>query len=259
MLSIAIKNIKGLFKNIGFLIFLIVVPLFQIELIKMISDNSAEVINNQPSQGFVEMIIISNTKNAFLVQLFSTGIIVQFLLKAGVLAAAMIVKERQDNTLMRIYASPISKIKILTGIFIGHSISVLLVVSVLIGATFFIFNVSWGDSWFNVFIVTLFAVYVSTALAFVISGVFKSSKVAGGVSSVIIIVMTFMSGGFIQTDKLNLVSKFTINMWISDAYMKLMEGKTLLSVSQNLIILGLIGTLLMLISVMIYKGEGIYE
>lgn len=257
--SIAYKNIKMMYKNVLFLIFLVVVPIFQISLINMIVENAAKSENAGLAQGFVEISIISKGATMLAIGEFSTGIVVQFILLAGILAGAMIVGEREDNTLMRIFAAPISKIKILSGILIGHSVIILTVSAVIIIAVKLFFGISFGNSWIDIGIVTLFAVYVSAALAFLITGVFKSPKIAGAIMSVVIIIMTFLSGGMIPGKQFDEISKFTINKWISDSYQKLMEGNSLASISTNLLIIGIIGTIFMIIAAVVYRRESIYE
>lgn len=256
---IAYKNIKMMYKNILFLIFLVAVPIFQISLIKMIVDNAAKAESSRVPQGFVEISIISKGTTMFAIGEFSTGIVVQFILLAGILAGAMIVKEREENTLIRIFAAPISKIKILSGILVGHAIIILTISAVIIIAVKLLFGISFGNSWIDIGIVTIFAVYVSSGLAFLITGVFKSPKIAGAIMSVVIIIMTFLSGGMIPGKQFDDISKFTINKWISDSYLKLMEGNSLSSISKNLLIIGIMGTVFMTIAAVVYRRESIYE
>lgn len=256
MWHIAFKNIKTMSKNVLFLFFLIQSPLFMIFLIKMMEDNIEKT--GGAAESLVEMVVLTQAHNGYLTQAFASGLLAQFLLIAGVIAAAMVVTEREQNTLMRIVATPITKTKILVGIFISHCVIVLAICILIIGLSYFLFDIYWGE-WLLVIVVTLFSVYVAAALAFVISGVFKNPKVTGGVMSAVIIAMTFMSGSFVQGPQFDVLSKFTINKWISDAYVRLMEGNGLESIGSNLLILGIMGTVLMLIASILYRKETIYE
>lgn len=255
MWAIAIKNFKSIGKNIFLLMFLLITPLLMIYLIKMMENNVSVVDSN----GYVEMVILSVGGNGYLTQTFTAGLLVQFLLIAGIMAAAMVVEEREQNTLIRIMAAPVSKLKVLVGIFIGHALTTLTVSAALIGLTYSIFDITWGSSWFNLFIVTLFAVYVAASMAFCVSGLFKSPKVTGAVMSAVIIAMTFMSGYFIQGPQFDTLSKFTINKWITDAYIQLMKGNGLREIVGEISILGVMGTVFMLFAVKLYRRENIYE
>lgn len=254
VLTIAKKNIRMLFRNVLFIIFLIVIPIVMVFFIDMIMDNA--VVTND-SHSFVETVILKQNNN--FTQTYTTGILVQFMLIASVLAASMVVTERENNTLMRMFIAPISKLKIIFGMLIGHSVFVTIIASLIIGLTSILFGIDWGDSWINIIIVTVFAVYVATSLSFIVSGIFKNGKVAGSVMSIIVVIMTFLSGSMVQDDKFNVISKFTINKWISDAYLKLMSGGTLESIRTNIFILVIMGTFFMLIASILYRKENIYE
>lgn len=257
MWSIAYKNIKDMFRDIFLLGFLIIIPLFLIGIISNMSKGGQVLQSN--SNSLVELVILSPSKGNVFVESFATTTLVQFTLMGSMIAGSMLVGEREKNTLLRMFAAPIKKSHMLSGILIGHSIVVLLLSgSIIIGSKLF-FGVSFGNSPLNVFIVTLLGVYVATSLAFILSGIFKSSKVAGIVSSFIVIFMTFASGGFSEGDKFETISKFTINKWISEAYLKLMEGGNLLSIKTNLIVLAIMGTVFMVIATNIYRRENIYE
>ncbi len=258
-LIIAKKNLKMLFRNGLFILFLTVVPIFMIYFMKMSTDSAAIAINNSAGAGLVEMIFLKSNTDDFLVQTFQSGLLVQFLLLASVIAGAMIVGEREENTLMRMFIAPVSKLKILTGMLIGHLVFVMIVASAIILGTHIISDIYWGSSWGNIMIVTLFAVYVGTSLAFIVSGIFKKGKTAGAVMSIVVIAMTFLSGGFVQGEHLDVISKFTVNRWISDAYTKLMSGGSFEDILINISILAIMGTVFMFIALIIYRKENIYE
>lgn len=259
MFTIANKNLKMLFRSVLFIIFIIGIPIFMIYFMKMTIDNTSVLINSSQSQDFIEMVVLSPSKDNFFLQAFASGILVQFLLIASTITASMVVSERENNTLMRMFIAPITKVKMLAGISIGHTVFFLVITFVIILTTYFLFGISWGSSWISIMIITLLAAYVATALAFVITGIFKNGKTTAVVMSIVISIMTFMSGSIVQGEKFNLVSKFTLNKWIADAYLRLMTGQTLANLLPNILTLGIIGTVFMIIAVMIYRKEGIYE
>lgn len=256
---IARKNLKMLFRNGLFLLFLTVIPIFMMYLVGMTADSAAGAINNSIGTGLVELVFLKPNSDDFLIQTFQSGLLVQFLLLASVIAGAMIVGEREDNTLMRMFISPISKLKILLGMLIGHLVFVTIVALVIILGTYVIADIHWGNSLGSIMIVTLFAVYVGTSLAFIVSGIFKKSKTAGAVMSIVVIAMTFLSGGFVQGEHLETISRFTVNRWISDAYAKLMSGGSFENILVNISILAIMGTVFMSIALMIFRKENIYE
>ena len=256
VLYIAHKNIKAMFQNIPFLIFLIIMPLFQVYFINMMTDTQDFA---KPLYNYVEMVILNPSQNNALIQVYTSGILVQFLLIAGILAGAMVISEKENNTLARTFSTPVTRGQVLGGILSGHTINVMLITMIIIVSTHLLFDVNWGNSWFNVFVVSLFAVYVAATLAFIVSGLFKNGKLAGGVMSAVVIVMTFMSGGIIQGEQFDKISNFTINKWISEAYLKLMEGGTISDIKTNLLVLGIMGSIFLITAYIVYKKENIYE
>ncbi len=257
-LTIAKKNLKLLFGNVLFIIFLIVMPILMLYFMKM-TINNIDPIDNSIGTGFVEMVFLESGTGDSLIQMLYSGILVQFLLLASVIAGAMVVGEREDNTLMRMFAAPISKLKILVGILIAHLVFVLLVTFAIIAGTHLLLDIYWGSSLGSIMIVALFAAYVGTSLAFIVSGIFKTSKTAGAVMSIVVVAMTFLSGGFVQGQQLDTISKFTVNRWIAEAFVKLMSGGVFEDILINISILAVMGTVFLLIALIIYRKENIYE
>ncbi len=260
LIRLAVKNAKAILSNYLIIAFIILMPIMQLYMIKLITDNAAAAAAGMDAyQGFVDIVLTSKVNYGNLMEVYSSGILVQFILLTGMIAGSMMITEREQKTMLRLCSVPISKLKLLSGMLLGHSAVLFIITSVIILITRVAFDVSWGSSWINVLLVTVFAVFSAAAMAFLISGLFRSSKVAGGVMSMVVIGMTFMSGGIIQSDSLDVVSNFTINKWISEAYLSLMQGNGLESIAVNLLVLAAIGGTMMLIASMIYRRENLYE
>lgn len=254
---LAKKNFLDIFKNYLILALLILMPIMQLYMIYSITNSFSELSVEENVQ-WVELIILSTVNMDNMLQIYAAGIMVQFLLMTGMIAGSTIIKEREQHTMIRIYTAPISKLNMLLGISLGNAAVIFLISVILILFTFVVFDVYWG-AWMGVLIVTFVAVFVATAMSLLISGLFKSSKVAGGVMSLVVIGMTFLSGDLIQSEKLELISLFTINRWISNSYYQLMMGNSLLDISINLCVLILIGAVLLFASILVYRKEDMYE
>lgn len=260
VLSIANKNIKEIFKNIYLLLFLIAVPLMQIYIINIVSEKASTDMSSLPEGAFTKIVLLGgNIESISLTQKFASGILVQFLLLTAMIAASTIVSERENKTLIRLFVAPLSKLKLLIGILLGHSVVVLFVTSAIILLTKIVFKINWGNSLINLVAVILICVYVTAALAFLISVIFKSAKLAGGIMSVVVVIMTFLSGSFNPQAEPSTLSNFTINKWMADSFLAIMEGKGLNSIFINIAVLIGIGTLFLILSSMIYRKENIYE
>lgn len=257
MFSLAYKNIKASVNNFFMMVFMIAVPLMQIGLIKKVMDNTAAA-QAPAGNRLVEVVTLTASGGSSAIQNFAATILVQFTLMASMFAGAMLVSERENNTLVRLFSAPITKIRLLMGILIGHFITVMLIAAAIIISSAVIFKVEWGSVPL-VALISMFAVFVGTSMAFVISGAFKTAKLAGVASSLAIILMTFMSGGYSTNSEPGRLSYFTINRWICDAYVKVMGGQKIDNIIIDLIAMAVIGIIFMISAAVIYRKENIYE
>lgn len=256
--DIALKQVKFLFTNPFIIVFLIVFPSLQLLLFKTVLSGANIVdVNNQ----FIKITLLSEYQSNTMMDIFSSGVLVQFLLIASVISAGIIIKEKEDKTLLRLYTLPINKAHILSGFVLGLIIEIMLIASVILMGSYYFLKINWGGSWFELFVVTIVSTFVAASLGIFIAGVFKNSKKAGGIMSFVVIGMSFlsgdMSGGTSPIFKKTEV--FTLNKWISDCYEGLMQGKSLYELSINLLIIILLGISFLVISFYLFSKEGSYE
>lgn len=257
--NIAYKNIKSVLGNLVLLPMLIGMPIFQIIMMTSMLEG---IVPEEVSTGvrqFTEIVVLSTGSSVSYSNLFAASTLVQFLLIAGIVVSAIIVDEKKEKTLMRTFAAPVEKIKIILGNVFGQLIIMLAVAGVIIAITNLFLGIQWGGSWLNVLLVALLLIYVSIAMGLVFSAMFKDAKLANGIMSFVIIIMTFLSGGFTFSENFDTVSKFTINKWAFDALGKLMEGSGFRDIALNLGVLGIVGTVLILIASVLYRRENVYE
>jgi ABC-2 type transport system permease protein len=244
VLSIIRKNLRSDFSNIIYIGLTLgfVIQLFAMDLV---AKNFPKPISSGEITGFVQNFILGNIIVTDISQSYAAGLLSVFLLLSGAIAAGRLASERGENTLMRIYSLPVSKAKILTGFIISNCISISVMAAVLIGFCRFAMGIDWGQSYIGVALLTLSGVFLSTAMSFAFSAMFKSSRAASGILAVIIVVTTFFSAPFdpYRTGRIGfsgLLMRFTMNDWLHEGYVKLMAGQPLSSVISNILpILGL--------------------
>jgi ABC-type multidrug transport system permease subunit len=208
---------------------------------------------------FIKVIVLGNTVNLPMIQLFTASTMVQFLLISGIIAAVMIVTQREDKTLMRVFSCPVSHGSIILGNLLGLSTVILIVAMIFIAITSMLLGISWGGSWLNIVIVTVFVIYAAASMGFLFSAIFRNVKLAGPIMSFVVMTMTFFSDSFTFSGQMDATARFTLNKWAYSAYNGLMEGRNLDAVYNNLLILGLSGTALLIIAILLYRRERIYE
>ncbi|MCX8132202.1 MAG: ABC transporter permease [Clostridia bacterium] len=254
---IAVKKIKTMLLNPVMMLILVGLPLFQMFIMKTILGSFNVDNSGQKAEGFVEVTLVG--LKISLTSLNAASTLVQFLLVTGVIGASLFIQEREKNILVRIFSVPVRKSHIVLGNLIGQVLVTALVAAVIITLSRIALGIDWGESWLGVFVVTLFVLYVSTALGFIFSGLFRSFKVANGVMIFLIMFMTFLSGGFSLDEQFDATSRFTINKWAFDAYAKLMDGQPIWNVVTNLAVLAVIGTVLLIAACIVNRRENIYE
>lgn len=213
--------------------------------------------------GFAKFNYIKPLKKITSMQYFSSSILVMFMMLTGILGAGNILKEREDNTLMRVIAAPVSEINLLLGKFIGNTFLSFMQFGIIMAVTKYVFKVNWGDSNLTLFLITLSIVFVSVSMGFLLSFLFKTEKMVSGIMSMAILFMSFIGGSFTPIKEkgiLNTISYFTVNKWGFEAYQKLMMGEMKNSINTNILVLFAIGSILFMTSLIIFKKRGsIYE
>lgn len=234
------------------------VPIFQIFIMsKIFTEIESNVAFN--TESVVELVFLGTGKPTSMVQEFAVAILVMYVLISGIIAATTIISEKEEHTLMRIFTAPIKKSQFIIGSLIGQATLLFFNSFTIIYISYLLFNVDWGTSLGGLAFATSLLGFVSLSMAFVAGGLFKNSKIASGVLSFVIVVMTFISGGLTQNGGFGLASKFTINWWGFDLYMKVIEGNPLANSSFSIIVLTTVGVILTLLAIFIYGRENIYE
>lgn len=263
MLSIINKNIKNDLKSPVNLLILIA---FMLELVGMniisgqFSDISTEIVRT----GFVETIILGKFATIKTAQGYAGGLISIFILFMGGIGVGKLATEREENTLMRMYSAPVSKVKILISYVVSTGLFIMFMSFFLMAFCKIAMGIEWGNSLTGIFLLTLSGVFVSVCMGFAFCAFFKTSKAAIGVFSVVIIVMSFFSAPFDpyrtgRTGISALMQKFTLNDLLHSGYVKIMSGKSVTSIIPNILILFIIGILMLCAALYLYRKENFYE
>ena len=124
----------------------------------------------------------------------SLGFAVMFLLFLLVEGAALILEERQKNTLPRLLTTPTSKYAILSGKIIGLFMSGVVQVTILIAAGVFLFKVDWGRE--PLPLIVLMAVYIlcGAAMGVFIASLSRTTAQMQSLAPILIISMAMVGG-----------------------------------------------------------------
>jgi len=193
------------------------------------------------------------------VQYYAAMMLVMFLLYSGMAAGISIANEKQSGTLERLLAMPIRPFTWLAGKLIGNILLAIAQIFVVIGFTAIVYGVEWGNVWGAVAICIL-VVWISMLLAVIITRFAGNERSVTAIFNVVIVVMTFISGGFTPqvVGLMGGVETLTINYWATDGLMNIMYDGTWAVASEQFTILAIIGLGLTGIAILVLRRGKLY-
>ena len=155
-----------------------------------------------------------------------SGYLVMFVFFAAAVAAEIIVRERQNNTLERLLASSVTKGSILGGVYTGTAVRGLIQILIFWVAGLLIFNVDLGLAPAAVIILSVLMVLMSAAFAVMLATLVRTQRSAGSLAVVTALVLAPLGGCwwplFIMPRWLQTVAKISPHAWATTGFNKLM-------------------------------------
>ncbi|MEW9697891.1 ABC transporter permease [Paenibacillus sp. SI8] len=194
-------------------------------------------------------------------QYYAASMLIMFLLYSGMSTAIGLQNERDRHTLARLNALPISNLHILLGKVLGNALISLMQAIVIIAATMLFYGVDWGHSFVMLFLVCAIAIIVSMSLAIIVMNLAGSTKAISTIFQVIILVMTFLSGGFtpLPDGFLQRLGEFTVNYWGMQSLFRIMLSSDSAVIAHHVLILAAVGAGLVVVSLIAYRKAGYHE
>ncbi|MNI30446.1 ABC-2 family transporter protein [compost metagenome] len=224
--------------------------------------NSSAAGNTTPEQSVVKIGKLSSSNSDFTSnQYYAASMLIMFLLYSGMTGAISLMKEKERHTLARLNAMPIREEHIIIGKMSGNGFIAMLQSILIITVTSWLYDVDWGQSYVALSIVCLLLILASMSLA-VIGMMFSgSSKSVSSFFQTIILVMTFLSGGFSPLPEgfLHTLGQFTINHWALQSFLRMMLHSDVSTIINKITILGAIGVGLLIISLAAFRKVGYHE
>ncbi|MCX7749891.1 MAG: ABC transporter permease [Clostridia bacterium] len=256
--KIAVKNIKFVMSNLFIVPAVILFHIIQFVVSKNAYENFMGTYDNGLPQ-FAVIEILNGQKSINALHFYSAATLTQLVLTLSIVAASLIASDFENNTIQRVLVSPVRKISIIIGNFIGYFAVTLFIAISYVVLVYFLFGFKWGEAYFGMFVTTLILAFTGTSLSIFLSGIFKSVKIAASVSAFLVVIMAFSSGGISAGMQFNAISKFTVNRWAFDAYMNCLDGQPIAYNAQSYLILFLIGFLLLGAATILFMRRKIYE
>jgi ABC-2 type transport system permease protein len=194
-------------------------------------------------------------------QYYAASMLIMFLLYSGMGAAISMLREKETHTLMRLNSMPIPEVQLMLGKIVGNSLISLLQAIIIIGATTAFYHVNWGHSYGMLLIVCLLTITASMSLAIIGTMLARSVKSVTSIFQFLIIVMTFLSGGYSPLPEgfMQRIGEFTVNHWALQSMLRMMLGSSDSLIVQHVVVLVCIAAGLMIISLGAYRKAGYHE
>ncbi|MDT0126165.1 ABC transporter permease [Paenibacillus sp. RRE4] len=191
-------------------------------------------------------------------QYYAAAMLAMFMLYSGMTTVNSLFTERDKQTLARLQATPVGNGVIFAGKIAGNSLLAFLQAIIIIVMTNLLFGVNWGGYPWLIVLICVLITLASMTLGIIVALVSKNAASANALMQGIIIVMTFISGGFtpIAIDFVQRISEFTVNHWALQSFLSMMLGATLQEVMHNIFMLGAVCAVLAAAAAVIYRKVG---
>lgn len=188
-------------------------------------------------------------------QYYSVAYLIMFLLFSGMSAAISLIDERDQGTMLRLYAMPVSLNAILFGKLTGISLFAFLQASIIVAFTKFVYGVDWGVNYGGIALICILVSVASICFAVIVASFLRSRRAIDSTFTLLVTCMTFVSGGMIPDlgSSIQRLGKFTINHWANDALRQIMSGGSLADSWREVVILGAITFVLLWISAIRFR------
>ena len=193
---------------------------------------------------------------------FAPGMALMFLMYTVSYGGRSILSERAQGTLPRLMISPTETAQILGGKVVGIFFMGAAQMGILILASTLFFQVKWGDS-AGLIVLILAAVFGASGWGMLITAFARSPEQVGSIGSAIMLIFGIMGGSFISLEQfpplMRTISKITPNAWGLDGFTTLALGGNLSNLTEPVIALLIMGSVLFAISVFLFRRNGLMQ
>ncbi|WP_254450565.1 ABC transporter permease [Cohnella herbarum] len=188
-------------------------------------------------------------------QYYSVAYLIMFLLYSGMTGAISLSEERDKGTLLRLYAMPVSLNAMLFGKLMGVIFFAFIQAAIIVLFTKGIYGVDWGGNYGGIALICVLVSMATVCFAVILASFIRSRRAIDSIFSLLILVMTFLSGGMISDlgPTIRQLGKFTLNHWANEALRTMMAGGTWQDSWHFVAILSVITALLLGLSIVRFR------
>ncbi|MFS1513334.1 ABC transporter permease [Chengkuizengella sp. SCS-71B] len=176
------------------------------------------------------------------------GFMIMFLMGLIVSSVTLILEDRANQTMMRIYAAPIQRYEIVLGHFLGSFLIGSLQVIFLLMFTKYIVGFEYGVSFGKLLLILLFFMLASMGIATAIASTVNNIKILSNITPLIVVPTCMIGGCFwpieIMPDFMQKLANIVPQKWTIEAVEKMAMGQSLSDVSMHFLVLFLFAVIL---------------
>lgn len=196
----------------------------------------------------VTQLDVEPEKQISMIDYYAAGQTGMFLLFGAMFGAFGFVKERREQTLARMLATPANKVDIVGGKSLGILAVAVCQFLVLFIGTRFLFGVDWGPTPVGIVLVGVAEAFAATGLAMTLSALGRTERAIGGIGPTVIMLFSALGGSMVPAEMLPTwmqpLQSISPVYWAVGAFLDLMRGEVLSTVLQPIGVLFLIGAVL---------------
>ena len=144
--------------------------------------------------------VSAQTKELNQKSFFAAGMAVFFLFFTVQFGVTSLLEERNDGTLARLLAAPISRVSILGAKLLTSFLLGVISMTVLVVATTLLFGATWGNP-FGVAVLVVAAILAATGIMALIAAVARNAEQAANWQSVVAVILGLLGGTFFQVSQ----------------------------------------------------------
>lgn len=185
------------------------------------------------------------------------GMIIFFVFFMGANGAESIIREHEEGTLARLFTTPTTATKILSGKFVGIFVTLVIQTAILLVVSALIFHIAWGEP-LSVGLATLGLIVSATGFGVMLMSFIKSSRQTGPVLGGVL-TLTGMLGGLFTNglpnipESMNKVSLIMPQGWAIQAWKLSLAGNGADAVLLPALVLMIIGASFFTLGLMLFR------
>lgn len=195
------------------------------------------------------------------IQYYAAQMLIMFLMFAAMIGGVMLALDKENHTLARIMSAPVKAERVMLAKLCGYGFFSFGQALAIIAVTHWGFGVYWGDRIGWLLLICLLTIVSSMSIAVILLSMVKSHKRVDSAYSMMIFIMTFISGGMIPNlgGMLHHIGEFTVNHWASRSIIRIMLDSESSAVAHNVSMLGLVCAICLAGALASYRRGGYHE